>query len=1126
VLKAEVRDSQYLKCSKHAISKHQCPWNKGTGQVTCSLLAFTIKLQARAARGRMSIKVALNHRTQYLYDKAVSLGPQVVQLRPTPHCRTPILSYSLKVTPSEHLLNWQFDVHHNHLARLLFSEKTREFVVEVDLVAELSPFNPFDFFLEQGVEDYPFKYSPELAKDLEPYRAVDPAGPLLLALLEKLSSEKRTTIAFLADLNRRIRDEIGYVARLNPGVQTCEETLEKRTGSCRDSAWLLVQCLRHLGIAARFVSGYLIQLAAETAAEDPSGPQTDSADLHAWAEAYLPGAGWIGFDPTSGLFTGEGHIPLVCTPSASKAAPIGGTVEPANVDFSYSMSIRRLNDPPRTSKPFTEEDWAQVERVAHSVDADLEAQDVRLTMGGEPTFVGIDEPESPQWNIEALGAMKRTRGLDLIQCLRTRVAPGGLLHYGQGKWYPGEPLPRWALSCYWRADGVPVWENIDLIAREYKEYSFGVIDALKFMEALAYRLQVSPENLLPAYHAGSDATEPAGYILPIRRRQHAGQLAWSSQLWFPRPESLLLTPGDSPIGYRIPTEAVPWVAPDEVEYEYEAAPFADQVKLPSNPLRRMDLFHQTPPTDPLPALSATAETAHELIRPSLCVQVRERRLHVFLPYASKLADYLDLVAAIEDSCQYLQTPVWLEGYTPPADPRLRSFSVTPDPGVLEVNLPPASNWDELEQINTLLFEEARRNRLTAEKFTYEGGHLATGGGSHIVVGGATMLDSPFLRRPDLLRSMVAFWQNHPSLSYLFSGIYVGPTSQYPRVDEARTDALYELEVAFRNLPPSDCPPFIVDGLFRNLLVDVTGNSHRAEFCIDKLYPPEGHGLRLGLLELRAFEMTPHVRMGLVELLLVRALVCAFWKQPLAGGLIRWGTALHDRFMLPHFVRRDFSDVLAHLRRSGYDFEENWFASHLEFRFPKIGSIAAGGVELELRHALEPWNVLAEETTSGRTVRSVDSSFERIQVKVSGFTTEGRYVVSCNGRRVPLHSTGETGETVAAVRYRARRLRATLHPTVPLHVPLVFDIIDSWKERSIGRCIYHVGTPDGRSYTTRPVNAAEAKERRLERFQRADPPPDTIAMPVEETNTVFPMTLDLRMPPPAHKIHIEKPGLVP
>jgi uncharacterized protein (DUF2126 family) len=318
----------------------------------------------------------------------------------------------------------------------------------------------------------------------------------------------------------------------------------------------------------------------------------------------------------------------------------------------------------------------------------------------------------------------------------------------------------------------------------------------------------------------------------------------------------------------------------------------------------------------------------------------------------------------------------------------------------------------------------------------------------------------------------------------------------------------------------------VDGLFRNLLVDVTGNSHRAEFCIDKLYPPEGLGLRLGLLELRAFEMAPHVRMGLVEMLLIRALVSRFWKRPFEGSLVRWGTTLHDRFMLPHFVRRDFSDVLTELRQSGYDFEEKWFASHLEFRFPKIGSIAAEGVELELRQALEPWNVLAEETTSGGTVRSVDSSLERMQVKASGFATESRYVIACNGRKVPLTPAGEPGEAVAGVRYRARRLSATLHPTIPVHTPLVFDIIDRWKERSIGRCTYHTGPPDGRSYTARPANAREAEERRLERFQGSGHTLGPMAAPEQESDPIFPLTLDLRRLAPGQKTQTEKRGLVP
>jgi uncharacterized protein (DUF2126 family)/transglutaminase-like putative cysteine protease len=1071
----------------------------------------------------MGIQVALNHRTLYRYEKAISLGPQVIQLRPALHCRTPILSYSLEVTPSEHVLNWQLDPHNNRLARLLFSGKTNEFLVEVNLVADLSAYNPFAFFLEPEVEEYPFAYAPGLAKDLEPYRSGDPPGPLLLAFLESFVGRKSGTISLLLDLNRKVRDEISYVTRLAPGVQTCEETLKKCSGACRDSAWVLVQSLRNLGIAARFVSGYLIQL--QSADPASGGPEADSADLHAWAEAFLPGAGWIGMDPTSGLLAGEGHIPLVCTPTASQAAPIGGTSEPANVEFSHSMAIRRLNDPRQTSKPFTDQDWQRITAVAHSVDEDLKAQDVRLTMGGEPTYVGIDDPESPQWNIDAGGSMKRTRGLTLIQGLREGMASGGLLHYGQGKWYPGEAVPRWALSCYWRVDGIPVWEDISLIAREDREYSFGADDALGFIDALTRRLQVSSENLLAAYNPDSETTEPVGYILPLRRRQPEGKLGWSSRLWFPRPERLLLSVGDSPIGFRIPTESMPWVAPDEIEYDFDAAPFEKWVKLPARPARRMELFAITPVPDPLPAVLRASDAVSELIRPSLCVQAREGRLHVFLPYAPRLADYLDLVSAVEDTCQFLKIPVWVEGYAPAPDPRLRSFSVTPDPGVLEVNLPPASNWDELERINILLDGEARRIRLTAEKFAYDGSRIATGGGNHIVIGGATLLDSPLLRRPDLLRSMVAFWQNHPSLSYLFSGMYVGPTSQYPRVDEARMDALYELEIAFRNLPSGDCPPFVIDGLFRNLLVDSTGNSHRAEFCVDKLYPPEGLGLQLGLLELRAFEMAPHVQMNLLQMLLVRALVSMFWKTPFEGSLVRWGTALHDSFMLPDFIRRDLREVLARLRLSGYNFEDEWFDSQFEFRFPKIGSIAADGVEFELRQALEPWNVLAEETYSGRTVRTVDSSMERMQVKVSGFTMESRYVVACNGHRAPLQLTGEPGTAVAGVRFRARRLSASLHPTVPVHAPLVFHLIDRLRGYSIGQCTYHVGPPEGRPYEARPVNAAEAKERRMERFQVAAPMLSPMAAPEEEINPLFPMTLDLRLPPRGQKTQIVTPRLV-
>jgi uncharacterized protein (DUF2126 family)/transglutaminase-like putative cysteine protease len=1076
----------------------------------------------------MSLDVKLHHRTAYRYEREVSLGPQVIQLRPAPHCKTPIDDYELKLTPADHILHWQFDPLGNHLARVIFPRKTSEFIVDVTLVADMTPINPFAFFLDPGFETFPFQYPVELAHNLEPYRSLERVGPLLQAFLDEIPTGAQNTVTFVGDVTARICDRVGYVARLEHGVQSCEQTLDELKGSCRDSAWLLVEVFRSFGLAARFVSGYLIQLASDEPIDgDTSGPKVDSAALHAWAEVFLPGAGWIGVDPTSGLFTGEGHIPLVCTPSPSQAAPIWGTVEAAKVDFSFSLTAQRLNQAPSLAKPFSEEEWSRVRDVAHAVDRELVERDVRLTMGGEPTFVGIDEAESPQWNVEALGSIKRSCGLVLIRRLRERTAPGGLLHFGQGKWYPDEPLPRWAFQCISRVDGIPVWEDADLIAREEDETSLGLGDALRFVTALTRRLQVTEQSILAAFEPGDEADkakQATGYILPLRRRQPGARLAWSSQLWFDRPERLTLSPGDSPIGYRITAAQVPFVAPDELRYE--TAGEGGLATLSAWPARRPELFNVVPEADTLPALSSTAETAKELIRPALCVQAVKGRLHVFLPYTPVAADYLDLIAAVEDTCNYLGVAVWLEGYAPNPDPRLRSFGLTPDPGVLEVNLPPTANWDDLEELNAILHEEAHGNRLIAGKFAYDGSHLSTGGGSHIVLGSKTMLESPVLRRPDLLRSMVTFWQRHPSLSYLFSGMYVGPTSQHPRVDEARVDALYELEVAFSQLNGGECPPHILDGLFRNLLVDVTGNTHRAEFCIDKMHPPEGHGLRLGLLELRAFEMAPHFRMGLVEMLLVRALVCIFWKQPFVADLVRWGSTLHDRFMLPHFVREDFEEVLRYVRAAGIPFEDDWFRTHFEFRFPKIGSVTAEGVELELRQALEPWNVLAEETNSGRTGRSVDSSLERMQVKVTGMTAGSRFVVACNGRRVPLAPTGIAGEAVAGIRYRARRLSASLHPSIPIHTPLVFDLIDTWKNRSFARCRYFSGPPDGTVHSTRPLDAEEARARRLQRFQVSEPPSEPMPSPEEEKNPVFPMTLDLRFPPPGTDVDLSRAEVLP
>jgi uncharacterized protein (DUF2126 family) len=1087
----------------------------------------------------MAIHVALNHKTHYRYDRPVLLGPQTIRLRPAPHCRTPILAYSLKVLPQKHFINWQQDPQANYLARLVFPEKTTEFVVEVDLVAEMAIFNPFDFFLEPYAENIPFTYDAALARELRPFLEAEAPGPKLSEFLAQVPRASTRTLDFLVSLNQRVQREIGYVIRLEHGVQSCQETLTLRTGSCRDSAWLLVQILRNLGLAARFVSGYLIQLTADVKSlEGPSGASSDFTDLHAWTEVYLPGAGWVGFDPTSGLLAGEGHIPLACTPDVGSAAPISGPLEFCKTDFSFSMTVQRIHESPRVTKPYSEEQWRQIEALGHQVDVDLQVGDVRLTMGGEPTFISLDDRNGAEWSTTAMGPNKRKLASDLFYRMRDRFSVGALLHFGQGKWYPGEELPRWALGCYWRKDGVPIWENQLLFAEDVKDYGYGAPEAHKFLEALTRRLQVSSDSIITAYedvfyqlwqqrrlnelrnfeHHGEN---PIGYVLPLRRvPTRSGTPRWTSQPWFPLARQMFLTPGDSPMGYRLPLDAMPWTRPEDVTYAFETDPFRRRDKLPPRPERHMGRFANTAFTDEPESPADKAKPKKDddkpvtLTRPALCVQARQGRLYIFMPPVDYLADYLDLVAAIEDTAAYLSMPVVLEGYSPQNDTRIWVFKVTPDPGVIEVNIHPAASWDALVENTTAVYELARESRLGTEKFMLDGQHTGTGGGNHVVIGGPTREDSAFLRRPDLLRSMVNYWQNHPSLSYLLSGLFIGPTSQHPRVDEGRVDSLYELEIAFDQIPDRGANPVashMADRLFRHLLIDVTGSTHRAEFCIDKLDPPEGTGSALGLLELRAFEMPPHARMSLTQQLLVRALIAHFWRKPYRQKLIAWGTSLHDRFMLPHFVQLDWDDVVSDLARAGYGFRSEWFAPHFEFRFPLIGSVTARGIQLELRHALEPWNVLGEEASSGGTARSVDSSVERLQVKVTGMVAP-RFAVLCNGRSVPLHPTGQPGEYVAGVRYRAWQPTSCLHPDIPVHSPLTFDIVDTWSNHAIGGCTYHVVHPGGRANEHFPVNAYEAESRRLARFTSFGHTPGPITVKPEERNVEFPLTLDLRRKP--------------
>ncbi len=1090
----------------------------------------------------MAIRIALHHRTSYEYDKPVTVFPHAVRLRPAVHAKTPILSYSFRSDPADHFINWQQDPFGNYVARLVFPEKTNRLTFEVDLIADLQPTNPFDFFLEPAAEEFPFTYDPALKQQLAPYLVLKEGGALLRYYIEK-SRRKQKTIDFIVELNQQIRSDVSYVIRMEPGVQTCEETLQKKSGSCRDSAFLLVQVLRGLGLAARFVSGYLIQLKPdEIPLHGPLGPPEDFTDLHAWAEVYLPGAGWIGLDATSGLLTAEGHIPLACAPEPEDAAAVIGAVEKADARLEFEMRVERVFETPRVTLPYSNDQWSSILELGRRVDDDLMANNVRLTSGGEPTFVSETNRDAPEWNTDANGADKREKARRLALALRSRFAPNASFHSGQGKWYPGEELPRWAFAAFFRKDGQPLWRDTSLLADEMRDYRFGTTEARMFAESLAMRMVGTADTIVPGYedvyyYLWKEGNLPGdvdpmrkdlnsasernrlrmllerglgsitGYALPLSFDWSAQ--AWTTGRWHFRRERMYLIPGDSAMGYRLPLDRLGGIDTGQVEL----SPLEKRPPLPD--LReRTKRRAQAMLISNGPEHHAQTQVPMYHMRTAVCIEPRDGRLWVFLPPQWDASAYVDLIASIEDTAAELQMPVLIEGYEPPSDSRIGRIAVTPDPGVIEVNIHPSASFEEHAQKLEILHHEARACGLTAEKFLLDGRRAGTGGGNHITLGGEHPSDSPFLRRPDLLRSLITHFQRHPALSYFFSGQFIGATSQSPRIDETNPESLYELALAFTQLPASAAlmegsyRPWLVDRLLRSLLVDQTGNTHRAEISIDKLHSSDSLSGRLGLVEFRGFEMQPHARMNSLQHLLMRALVARFWKSPLREGPVDWGFMLRDKFRLPHYLWEDLRGVLADLRASGYNFQEEWFLPFLESRFPSYGEAQAGECTVQLRLALEAWQVLGEEMTAVGTARAVDSAVERLQVSVSHFHPD-RYALFCNGRPVPLQSTATTGLFVAGVRYKAWNPPRTMHPSLPVNTPLSFDLFDRASGSFVGGCTYHVFHPGGRSYDTLPVNDREAESRMLSRFLPGTQFPPVIRH--QEENPDYPCTLDLRTP---------------
>ncbi|MFO0659545.1 MAG: transglutaminase family protein [Polyangiaceae bacterium] len=1090
------------------------------------------------------MRLLVQHRSHYQYSRPAILGPHLIRLRPASHTKATVEAYSLTISPEANL-RWQQDPSGNRIARMTYPAGVDVHALDVlvEMAVEIRPLNPFDFFLDERCEHLPFQYPDELDRELAPFLDLSDLslarGPKFDELFATMPRDGHV-IEQLVEISQKVNAAVRYVIREEPGVWTPEETLTQGRGSCRDSAMLLVAVLRSMGLASRFVSGFLIQLTDEGMLPDqPKGLDHDVVDLHAWAEVYLPGAGWIGLDATSGLMCGEGHIPLACTATPALASPIEGTSDIVADSVSFSMTVRRLGHEPQPTRPYEEEVWQELLAAGDAIDQKLLNAGVKLTIGGEPTFNSREVPDAPEWNTDALGPTKWAQGLRLAHELRQRMTPGGFVLHRMGKHYPGESLPRWALELFGRRDGHTIWR--DFSAQEGHDKLPLNHRAQRFAERLATRLEVEhglteafedpwrflqdeaslPVDVDPLKAKLTDSEErrrlarvldrglatPVGWALPLMRSSENGR--WLSERWQFRRGHLFLLQGDSPMGLRLPLRSLGPGDDIPTPKELDLDPPDPRREEALKAQRKIEIARAE-----ARAAQVSTQAQSARVRTALCVEERGHELYVFLPPTAALDDFLTLLSAIDEVRHETGFDVVLEGYPPPSSPELIKLAVTPDPGVLEVNVPPSSSIRQHDQTIATVFEAALHAGLHSEKYMLDGRQAGSGGGNHITLGGATTFESPFLRRPDLLASLLTLIQHHPSISYMFTGLFVGPTSQAPRIDEARHEALHELEIAldraFRERDGT-APPWLTDMLFRHLLVDVAGNTHRTELCIDKLFDPATATGRQGLIELRAFEMPPHPRMVTAQAVLARGMIAACVDEPYRAPLVRWGQVLHDRFLLPSWMWRDFEDVLDVLERRGVKLSAEAYRPFIDLRCPLVGTLQAGDVTVEVRNAIEPWHVLGEEATAGGTSRYVDSSMERVEVLAKGLIPE-RHAILVNGHVLPMRRTRTANEVVAGVRFRAWAPPHSLQPHIGIHHPLRIDVLDTWGRRSLGAAGYHVWHPEGRAFDSPPLTRFEAGARRAQRFTIEGPLPYPLRPVKLSVEPDAPYTIDLRRHP--------------